>query len=178
MFLICWTFIFALSACLFVFTVLAPFIAALPFFVMFIVMLCWIMLNKSIIQQKKSNYYQWDIFCCWISQDNQVLVKERSESELFAIINGETFFPLNSRVREVKLAFWKNSISHRDTINLKLFCLSNRYSPHLITKRLLLSNLGPCKSRKDGTPDRVCGQLCQNKRDHNKLLYLNNLQMQ
>lgn len=54
-------------------------------------------------------------------------------------------------VKLVKLAFWKNSIGHRDTINLMLFCLSNRYSPHLITKRLLLSNLGPCESRKDST---------------------------
>ena len=44
---------FCSFVCLFVFTVLPPFIAALPFFVMFIVMLCWIMLNKSIIQQKK-----------------------------------------------------------------------------------------------------------------------------
>ena len=55
-------------------------------------------------------------------------------------------------MREVgEVGFLENSIGHRDTINLMLFCLSKRYSPNLITKQLLLSNLGPCKSRKDST---------------------------
>ena len=54
--------------------------------------------------------------------------------EIMKIIDGDTFFPLKSWPKDMKLIFWKKPMKDKETFKLVLFLIGNGCSPDLIRR--------------------------------------------
>ena len=59
--------------------------------------------------------------------------------DLFHSINGDAFYPLNSRPSDIKCTFWQRPITDTDTFKLFLFFTGNGGSPNIIAEWILTS---------------------------------------
>ena len=75
-------------------------------------------------------------------------VKER-RIDLFHLINGDAFFPLQVWPGDTKRIFWSKPLSDLETFKLVLFALGNGCSPFLISEWILLAQTwAPDKAEK------------------------------
>jgi len=59
--------------------------------------------------------------------------------EIMKIIDGDTFFPLKSWPKDMKLIFWKKRMEDEETFKLVLFLIGNGCSPDLIRRWIMLA---------------------------------------
>ena len=78
----------------------------------------------------QSNHHFLNLYRTYynITPKDQKIIKRR---ELLNIINGDTFYPLSKWPLDLKLIFWKKTISDKNTFKLFLFFIGNGGSPHL-----------------------------------------------
>ena len=69
--------------------------------------------------------------------------------ELFHLINGDAFFPLQVWLKDMKKIFWSKPQGDLKTFQLKLFAVGNGCSPVLISEWILLAqSWAPDKAEK------------------------------
>lgn len=59
--------------------------------------------------------------------------------QLFNLLNGDLFYPLNIWPKDIKALFWKKPIGDCDTFKLLLFFIGNGCSPCIIAEWILTS---------------------------------------
>jgi len=104
--------------------------------------------------------------------------------ELFHLINGDAFFPLQVWLKDMKKIFWSKPQGDLKTFQLKLFAVGNGCSPVLISEWILLAqSWAPDKAEKRARQidnilanmDGKANKLFYFDLDYKKWLFLNGL---
>jgi len=112
--------------------------------------------------------------------------KEVSERrrELLKDMNGNAFFPLKQRPRDMQAVFWKKPMGDTQTFKLAVFLIGNGCAPNLFTEWILLAQYwaeSPQKAEKRARQIDFVVNNADNQSskwfyfdiDYNKLLHLN-----
>lgn len=102
--------------------------------------------SKTVISSVSGSFFKPILQCLRFLTKTEVMERRL---DLFHVINGDAFFPLQVWPQDMKRIFWSKPHSDLDTFKIMLFAVGNGCSPCLISEWILLAiSWAPDKAEK------------------------------